>query len=474
MAGRSVSAHRTRVNSQRPRRGQTRTTPHPEQSQRQENGRGSRAGSARRSGGSSCRDDSDRTPACGARSCPLRAGPRPARTRPTGASETQADPRPVRGRRADLPASSETAVRLIISVHQGWLGDPVPGRAAGHSTRRATIAPRSAGRSSGLRTLARHAGSCPASQRDVRARPGPALTAGDESRSPDSVVDRASRENILSETGIRGSSHAARSEALCAGEVGHDRGRRRKHGQEPATLEAAARLLWWQRDSSGAAGPGGRIAVIGARWRRSNRRSWPVDTRSPAETWTGSLSWKADPTGGIVYLLGSCELARGRTKAADEAWARVVPGSAFSERAIRGRMRLFHESGQFAAAERLINDAAEDPRNDRTALLVLLVPMLSELGRIDEAERLIEDRWEHLNRSGEGALEPAIKLLRQHIELTSKADPGRGHPQRTRPAPPAGPRRRSGLAGPSEPGDPDRRPRRGRPVARCLPAAPSG
>jgi enediyne biosynthesis protein E4 len=135
------------------------------------------------------------------------------------------------------------------------------------------------------------------------------------------------------------------------------------------------------------------------------------------------LSWKADPNGGIVYLLGSCELARGRGPAAGEAWARVLPGSAFSERAIRGRMRLLHESGQLAAAERLITDAALDRRNDRTALLVLLVPMLNELGRGVEAERFIEDRWEHLNALGEGALEPAIKLLRQHIELTWKATP---------------------------------------------------
>ena len=86
-------------------------------------------------------------------------------------------------------------------------------------------------------------------------------------------------------------------------------------------------------------------------------------------------------------------------------------------------MRLFQDSGQLAAAEELINDAALDPRNDRTALLVLLVPTFSDLGRIDEAERLIEDRWEHLNAKGEGALEPAIKLVRQHIELTLKATP---------------------------------------------------
>ena len=135
------------------------------------------------------------------------------------------------------------------------------------------------------------------------------------------------------------------------------------------------------------------------------------------------LSWRADPQGGIVYLLGSCELARGRNQAAGEAWARVAPGSAFSERAIRGRLRLFHDSGQFAAAERSITDSASDPRNDRTALLVLLVPMFSESGRIDEAERLIEDRWEQLNALGEGALEPAIKLVRLHIELTLKPTP---------------------------------------------------
>jgi Flp pilus assembly protein TadD len=132
------------------------------------------------------------------------------------------------------------------------------------------------------------------------------------------------------------------------------------------------------------------------------------------------LAWKTDSNGGITYLLGSCELARGRSQAASEAWGRVAPGSAFSERAIRGRLRLLYESGQFAAAERLILDAARDPRNDGTSLLVMLVPLFGDLGRSDEAERLIEDRWEHLNQIGEGALEPAIKLVRQHVELTLK------------------------------------------------------
>jgi tetratricopeptide (TPR) repeat protein len=135
------------------------------------------------------------------------------------------------------------------------------------------------------------------------------------------------------------------------------------------------------------------------------------------------LSWRADPKGGILYLLGSCELVRGRIQEAGEAWARVLPGSAFSEKAIRGRMRIFHDTGLLASAEEVINKAAADPRNDRTAVLVSLVPILSELGRVDEAEGFIENRWEHLKALGEGALDPAIKLVRQHIELTLKATP---------------------------------------------------
>ena len=71
-------------------------------------------------------------------------------------------------------------------------------------------------------------------------------------------------------------------------------------------------------------------------------------------------------------------------------------------------MRLMRESGHFADAEQFINDAALDLSNDRTALLVLLVPTFSEQGRIDEAERLIEDHWEHLNALGQGSLEPAL------------------------------------------------------------------
>ena len=114
------------------------------------------------------------------------------------------------------------------------------------------------------------------------------------------------------------------------------------------------------------------------------------------------LSWTSDPNGRLRYLLGSCELARGRNQAAGDAWARVVPGSLFSQKALDGRIHLLEQAGQHAAAERLAHEAALDPRNDGSALLVLLVPLYREQGRIDEAKRLIEERWAHLNNRGEG------------------------------------------------------------------------
>ena len=87
-------------------------------------------------------------------------------------------------------------------------------------------------------------------------------------------------------------------------------------------------------------------------------------------------------SGEAAYVLGICEQARGRNEPAERAWARVAPGSAFLQRAVLARLRLFHDTGRLASAERLILDAAKDPRHDRTDLLVLLVPVFSETGRM--------------------------------------------------------------------------------------------
>jgi enediyne biosynthesis protein E4 len=121
-----------------------------------------------------------------------------------------------------------------------------------------------------------------------------------------------------------------------------------------------------------------------------------------------------------AYLLGVCEQERGHAPAAEEAWTRVAPGSEFSQQAIQARMRLAEDRGRFADAEQLITEAADDARNDGSALRAMLVPLYSQLGRVQEAERLVETRWEHLNATGEGASERAIFQLRLHILLSTK------------------------------------------------------
>jgi enediyne biosynthesis protein E4 len=141
-----------------------------------------------------------------------------------------------------------------------------------------------------------------------------------------------------------------------------------------------------------------------------------------ARTLSQLTAWN-DDSDEAAYLLGVCEKARGRYPAAADAWARVTPGSSFSSRAIEARMTLDTDSGRFAAAEQLINDAASDPRNDRTALQILLLPIFSVQGRLEEARRLVIERWQHLQETGEGTSELAINLARLHFEMQAKPQP---------------------------------------------------
>jgi len=117
------------------------------------------------------------------------------------------------------------------------------------------------------------------------------------------------------------------------------------------------------------------------------------------------------------YLLGTCEMARGKTQAADAAWARVSRGSRFAPSAILGSLNIQMELGRLSAAEQLIKDALDDPRVDGSSLPILLGPIYCQQGRLEETLRLIEARWDALYRKDEGATEPAINLIRAHIEL---------------------------------------------------------
>jgi tetratricopeptide (TPR) repeat protein len=131
------------------------------------------------------------------------------------------------------------------------------------------------------------------------------------------------------------------------------------------------------------------------------------------------LAWKPD-SGEAAYLLGVCEKARGQAQAAFHAWERVSPGSPFSARAIQGRMQLLIERGRLTDAEKLIIQATADPRFDGSEVPLFLGLVYSLQGRVEEAERIIESCWNHLNDVGEGGSERAILLVRLHIQLWLK------------------------------------------------------
>jgi len=124
-----------------------------------------------------------------------------------------------------------------------------------------------------------------------------------------------------------------------------------------------------------------------------------------------------------LYLLGVCEAALGRPGPADRAWTRIPLDSSFAPRAIFGRMQLEMEGGRFAAAEKIIKDALDDPRIDAASLPILLGPLFCYQVRLVETLRLIESRWDHLDDTGEGASEAALNLARSYIDLREKPVP---------------------------------------------------
>jgi thioredoxin-like negative regulator of GroEL len=124
-----------------------------------------------------------------------------------------------------------------------------------------------------------------------------------------------------------------------------------------------------------------------------------------------------------LYWLGFCEKERGRTEEASKAWASVPPTSRYAPKATAGRLEIEILRGRLADAEQLVRDALHDPRVDGSGLSILLGPVYCQESRLDEALRLIEARWEHLDEQGEGGSEKAVNLVRLHIELLSTPMP---------------------------------------------------
>ena len=128
------------------------------------------------------------------------------------------------------------------------------------------------------------------------------------------------------------------------------------------------------------------------------------------------LSWKPG-SDEAWYLLGVCEASRQRQQEAEDAWSRISPGSKFAPQAIQGRMQIQMDLGRLAEAEQIVRNGLADPRIDGSGLPLLLAPVYCLEGRVEETLQLLETRWEALNQAREGASEPAINLVRAHIDL---------------------------------------------------------
>ena len=133
---------------------------------------------------------------------------------------------------------------------------------------------------------------------------------------------------------------------------------------------------------------------------------------------TASHSWTGSPTRTRLFISwGPARWLEGGPDRPRRPGPGSRPDSRFAARAIFGRMQLQMERGRFSEAEQIIRDALDDPRVDAASLPILLGPIYCHQGRLAETLRLIETRWDALNRAGEGASELAINLVRAHIDL---------------------------------------------------------
>src|SRR5262249_35052693 len=105
------------------------------------------------------------------------------------------------------------------------------------------------------------------------------------------------------------------------------------------------------------------------------------------------LSAERPDDGEVAYHLGQCEASRGRIEPALAAWARVRPDSPWAAPAAVAFAQVAVRLGRVTEAERILRDAPRRAGPERPAARHLLLTLLGQQGRVDEARRLIEDQW---------------------------------------------------------------------------------
>jgi enediyne biosynthesis protein E4 len=132
--------------------------------------------------------------------------------------------------------------------------------------------------------------------------------------------------------------------------------------------------------------------------------------------------WPAHPQ--VLFRLGESELACGRPDAAFQAWARIPRGSPQAAEAGIRRAQLALQSGQFTLAEEVLKDALDETGPQSGHVRHLLLTIMNQQGRIDEARRLIEARWFEFK---DAQADEAVAVLREHIALDFETVPLEGN-----------------------------------------------
>ncbi len=145
----------------------------------------------------------------------------------------------------------------------------------------------------------------------------------------------------------------------------------------------------------------------------------------------------------VALQLGRCELARDHPQEALAAWARAPDRGPLAGVVALERSSLLLRLGRFTEAEQLLTAVLGRPYPEATRLRQLLVSLLCQEGRADDARRRLETLWEEVDRSRPDHRDIRLALLSEHIGLDFELVPLEGNMAQIRGRPDDG---RLGLA----------------------------
>jgi len=119
----------------------------------------------------------------------------------------------------------------------------------------------------------------------------------------------------------------------------------------------------------------------------------------------------------VLFELGRCEAARGKSELALELWGRVPARSAWAAPAALASAQAAIPLGRITHAERILKAALDRPSPELAALRRLLLVILGQQGRLDEARGVIEMQWHDSAVLPPGDIAARVSLLRQCVGL---------------------------------------------------------